>query len=106
MILFTISHSVFGKENPVEILVNSREMALELSYVYIKYVYGKEKAEFQKPYSITDDNNCWKIEGKHEDVRRKFYNTNSEKRWASVACNTHKIIHCTVDSNILPRCVS
>ena len=52
MILFTISHSVFGKENPVEILVNSREMALELSYVYIKYVYGKEKAEFQKPYSI------------------------------------------------------
>lgn len=42
MILFTISHSVFGKENPVEILVNSREMALELSYVYIKYVYGKE----------------------------------------------------------------
>ncbi|QKA92032.1 hypothetical protein E4U72_20890 [Escherichia coli O157:H7] len=39
-------------------------MALELSYVYIKYVYGKEKAEFQKPYSITDDNNCWKIEGK------------------------------------------
>ena len=41
-----------------------------------------------------------------EDVRRKFYNTNSEKRWASVACNTHKIIHCTVDSNILPRCVS
>ncbi|WP_225377938.1 NTF2 fold immunity protein, partial [Escherichia coli] len=64
MILFTISHSVFGKENPVEILVNSREMALELSYVYIKYVYGKEKAEFQKPYSITDDNNCWKIEGK------------------------------------------
>ena len=24
----------------------------------------KEKAEFQKPYSITDDNNCWKIEGK------------------------------------------
>ena len=88
MILFTISHSVFGKENPVEILVNSREMALELSYVYIKYVYGKEKAEFQKPYSITD------------------YNTNSEKRWASVACNTHKIIHCTVDSNILPRCVS
>lgn len=27
MILFTISHSVFGKENPVEILVNSREMA-------------------------------------------------------------------------------
>ena len=46
MILFTISHSVFGKENPVEILVNSREMALELSYVYIKYVYGKEKAEF------------------------------------------------------------
>ena len=64
MILFTISHSVFGKENPVEILVNSREMALELSYVYIKYVYGKEKAEFQKPYIITDDNNCWKIEGK------------------------------------------
>ncbi|WP_337234968.1 NTF2 fold immunity protein [Escherichia coli] len=48
----------------MEILVNSREMALELSYVYIKYVYGKEKAEFQKPYSITDDNNCWKIEGK------------------------------------------
>lgn len=47
MILFTISHSVFGKENPVEILVNSREMALELSYVYIKYVYGKEKAEFR-----------------------------------------------------------
>ena len=38
MILFTISHSVSGKENPVEILVNSREMALELSYVYIKYV--------------------------------------------------------------------
>ena len=47
MILFTISHSVFGKENSVEILVNSREMALELSYVYIKYIYGKEKAEFQ-----------------------------------------------------------
>ena len=64
-------------------------MALELSYVYIKYIYGKEKAEFQKPYSITDDNNCWKIEGKTtEDVRRKFYNTNSEKRWASVGCNT------------------
>ena len=53
MILFTISHSVFGKENSAEILVNSREMALELSYVYIKYIYGKEKAEFQKPYSIT-----------------------------------------------------
>lgn len=47
MILFTISHSVFGKENPVEILVNSREMALELSYVYIKYVYGKKKQNFR-----------------------------------------------------------
>ncbi|HHN9106288.1 TPA: NTF2 fold immunity protein [Escherichia coli] len=25
---------------------------------------GKKKQNFQKPYSITDDNNCWKIEGK------------------------------------------
>lgn len=107
MILFTISHSVFGKENPVEILVNSREMALELSYVYIKYVYGKEKAEFQKPYSITDDNNCWKIEGKQpKTLGGNFTILIAKKRWASVACNTHKIIHCTVDSNILPRCVS
>lgn len=64
MILFTILYLVFGKENLVEILVNSCEMALELLYVYIKYVYGKEKVEFQKLYSIIDDNNCWKIEGK------------------------------------------
>lgn len=48
MILFTISHSVFGKENSVEILVNSREMALELSYVYIKYIYGKEKSRISE----------------------------------------------------------
>lgn len=46
MILFTISYLVFGKENLVEILVNSCEMVLELLYVYIKYVYGKEKVEF------------------------------------------------------------
>ncbi|MCZ5904275.1 NTF2 fold immunity protein [Escherichia coli] len=82
-------------------------MALELSYVYIKYVYGKEKAEFQKPYSITDDNNCWKIEGKQpKTLGGNFTILIAKKRWASVACNTHKIIHCTVDSNILPRCVS
>lgn len=42
MILFTISYSVFGKENSVEILVNSREMALELSYVYIKYIWERK----------------------------------------------------------------
>ncbi|EIV0763645.1 hypothetical protein L6N65_004794 [Escherichia coli] len=68
LILFTISHSTFGRENPVDMLINSREMALELSYVYIKYIYGKEKAEFQKPYIITDDNTCWKIEGKQPET--------------------------------------
>lgn len=79
----------------MDFLVNSREMALELSYVYVKYIYRKEKAEFQKPYSITDDNAYWKIEGKKTgDVRGGFYNTNSEKRWSGVKCNTHKIIYC------------
>lgn len=68
LILFAISHSVFGRENSVDFLVNSREMALELSYVYVKYIYGKEKAEFQKPYSITDDNAYWKIEGKQPET--------------------------------------
>ncbi|MDX1857765.1 NTF2 fold immunity protein [Escherichia coli] len=47
-------------------------MALELSYVYIKYVYGKEKAEFQKPYSITDDNNCWKIEENNRRIQEEI----------------------------------
>ncbi len=106
MILFTISHSVFGKKNSAEILVNSREMALELSYVYIKYIYGKEKAEFQKPYSITDDNNCWKIEGKQPKTLGGNFTILIAKKDGQALDVIHKIIHCSDDSNILPRCVS
>lgn len=103
MILFTISHSVFGRKF-MEILVNSREMALELSYVYIKYIYGKEKQNFRN-HIVLQMTIIVGNRGKIEDVRRKFYNTNSEKDGQALDV-IHKIIHCSDDSNILPRCVS
>lgn len=67
---------------------------------------GKKKQNFRNHIVLQMTIIVGKSRKTTEDFRRKFYNTNSEKRWASVECNTHKIIHCTVDSNILPRCVS
>ncbi len=45
-IVYNIITSIW-KENPVEILVNSREMALELSYFTLNMYTGKKKQNFR-----------------------------------------------------------
>ncbi|MDC9149858.1 NTF2 fold immunity protein [Escherichia coli] len=76
--------------------------------MFILNIYtGKKKAEFQKPYSITDDNNCWKIEGKQpKTLGGNFTILIAKKKDGQALDVIHKIIHCSDDSNILPRCVS
>lgn len=47
MILFTISHSVFGKENSAEILVNSRERLWNYHMFILNIYTGKKKQNFR-----------------------------------------------------------
>lgn len=66
--LLVMSHFALSRENSEYMLVSSREMALELSYVYVKNIYGQEKAESQQPYNITDDSTKWIVVGKQPEA--------------------------------------
>ena len=50
-------------------LVKNPKMAKELAFIYVKYTYGNENAQSQKPYSISENNNLWKIEGKQPETQ-------------------------------------
>lgn len=66
---------------------------------------GKKKQNFRNHIVLQMTIIVGKSRKTTEEFRRKFYNANSEKD-GQVLNVIHKIIHCTVDSNILPRCVS
>ncbi|HGB4492151.1 TPA: NTF2 fold immunity protein, partial [Salmonella enterica subsp. enterica serovar Wangata] len=51
-----------AKPVPFDMLINSREMAGELTEVYIKNLYGVQQAN-EKPYNIKERNDSWEIEG-------------------------------------------
>jgi quinol-cytochrome oxidoreductase complex cytochrome b subunit len=44
-------------------IVDNEKMAVELAEVYIANIYGKQAAERQKPYSVTDVEGYWQIKG-------------------------------------------
>ncbi|MFO6298411.1 NTF2 fold immunity protein [Rahnella selenatireducens] len=52
----------------VGVLDDSLDMAKDISYIYIKNVYGEEIAEKQKPYKVVDKNSEWFIKGKQPDA--------------------------------------
>lgn len=74
--------------------------------MFILNIYtGKKKQNFRNHIVLQMTIIVGKSRKTTEDVRRKFYNTNSEKDGQALDV-IHKIIHCSDDSNILPRCVS
>lgn len=44
-------------------IVSSENMAAELAEVYIANIYGKQAAERQKPYLVTQVNGYWQVRG-------------------------------------------
>jgi len=43
--------------------VSTEDFAVALCEVYISHIYGKEAAEKQKPYKVTDEHDSWRIQG-------------------------------------------
>ena len=48
---------------PEKGLVPTAEIAVKIAEPVLKYIYGSEKIEKQKPFSVNLDNNIWIIEG-------------------------------------------
>lgn len=44
-------------------IVDSDNMAAQLAEVYIANIYGKEAAERQKPYLVSQANGYWQVKG-------------------------------------------
>jgi len=62
-ILISINLPLYGADK-VDNLVNSPQMAMDLTEIYIRSVYGKETAKSQKPYIVKETSSGWQIEGK------------------------------------------
>ncbi|WP_255562175.1 NTF2 fold immunity protein [Rahnella sp. PD12R] len=67
--LFIAKNNSYGGEVLIDVLVNNQNMAKELSYIYIKSVYGEASAEKQKPYKVIDKKSEWLVEGKTPDAQ-------------------------------------
>jgi hypothetical protein len=54
-----------NKADAMEIsnIVDNKKIAAELAEVYIANIYGKEAAERQKPYSVSDLEDYWQVKG-------------------------------------------
>ena len=44
-------------------IVANEKMAAELAEVYIANIYGKQAAERQKPYAVTEVDGHWRVKG-------------------------------------------
>lgn len=44
-------------------IVANGKMAAELAEVYISHIYGRQVAERQKPYSVSETEDCWQVKG-------------------------------------------
>jgi len=44
-------------------IVANEKMAAELAEVYIANIYGKETAERQKPYTVSEAGRYWQVKG-------------------------------------------
>ena len=67
ILLFLCFTSAFAKDSldkkESNMLVSSKNMALELAEIYIKNVYGNTVSINQKPYRIIEEKDVWIING-------------------------------------------
>jgi len=83
----------FNNYMPVDGLVPNEEMAVQIAEIVLSNLYGHERIEQQKPFSINLENNIWIIEGYWD---RNDFSTDGGVAYMEISKNNGailKVIH-------------